>query len=302
MIDRARILIARGKDLAARLISLRVVRAALRYNDMRGNRLAGAVSFYGFTSLFALLTLTASIALQLLGTDGVNTLQEVVNEYLPDLGINVVSLASNAGTIGLIGAVVLLWTGLAWVDSMRAAVRSMLGLDDAPGNFVIRKLIDLAALLGLGAVLLISWGATVMVAAATDQVLGWLGIDGGVSTGISRTVAFALAIGSSSVLFGYLLAGLPRIAIPIRVLAVAAVLGGLVFELLKQLVTQYAVLAVPDNRYAAFAVPLALLAWMYLVTRLLMFLAASTAEWASEHSDTTRVINGGKGERSSQAA
>jgi membrane protein len=42
--------------------------------------------------------------------------------------------------------------------------------------------------------------------------------------------------------------------------------------------------AVPDNTYAAFAVPLALLAWIYLVARLLMFLAASTAEWAAEHS------------------
>jgi membrane protein len=123
-----------------------------------------------------------------------------------------------------------------------------------------------------------------MVDAAADQVLGWLGIDDGGGWWISRTTALVVGLVSSAVLFGYLLAGLPRIPVPIRVLLPVAALGGLVFELLKQLVTQYAVRAVPDNTYAAFAVPLALLAWIYLVARLLMFLAASTAEWAAEHS------------------
>ncbi|HEX5995660.1 MAG TPA: YihY/virulence factor BrkB family protein [Jiangellales bacterium] len=265
-------------------MSTSAVRSAIRYTEQRGNRLAGAVSFYGFVSLFALLTLIGSITLQLIGSEGLQTVQEITDEYLPGLEIDVAALAGNAGTIGLVGAIVLLWTGLAWVDSARAAVRSMWRLDDAPGKYVTRKLIDLVVLVGLGAVLLVSWAATVMVDAAADQVLGWLGIDDGGSWWISRTTALVVGLVSSAVLFGYLLAGLPRIPVPIRVLLPAAALGGLVFELLKQLVTQYAVLAVPDNTYAAFAVPLALLAWIYLVARLLMFLAASTAEWVAEHS------------------
>jgi membrane protein len=270
--------------VTARLMSTRAVRSAVRYTEQRGNRLAGAFSFYGFVSLFALLTLIGSITLQLIGSEGLQTVQEITDEYLPGLEIDVAALAGNAGTIGLVGAIVLLWTGLAWVDSARAAVRSMWRLDDAPGKYVTRKLIDLVVLVGLGAVLLVSWAATVTVDAAADQVLGWLGIDDGGGWWISRTTALVVGLVSSAVLFGYLLAGLPRIPVPIRVLLPAAALGGLVFELLKQLVTQYAVLAVPDNTYAAFAVPLALLAWIYLVARLLMFLAASTAEWAAEHS------------------
>lgn len=284
MIARARQLIARGETVTARLMSTSAVRSAIRYTEQRGNRLAGAVSFYGFVSLFALLTLIGSITLQLIGSEGLQTVQEITDEYLPGLEIDVAALAGNAGTIGLVGAIVLLWTGLAWVDSTRAAVRSMWRLDDAPGKYVTRKLIDLVVLVGLGAVLLVSWAATVMVDAAADQVLGWLGIDDGGGWWISRTTALVVGLVSSAVLFGYLLAGLPRIPVPIRVLLPVAALGGLVFELLKQLVTQYAVLAVPDNTYAAFAVPLALLAWIYLVARLLMFLAASTAEWAAEHS------------------
>lgn len=283
MIARLRELAARASGLGARLKATRPIRAAIRYSDFRGNRLAGAVSFYGFVSLFPLLALTGAIASRLIGEAGIVTLQELVDENLPGLQLNVAGFADRAGTIGLVGAVTLLWTGLLWVDATRAAVRSMWELHDAPGNLVVRKLVDLAALVGLGAIMLVSWGATVMVDAAADFVLDLVGITGGLGELASRGLALTLAITSSSVLFGYLLAGLPRIPIPLRVLIPAAVLGGLVFEALKQLVAQFAFVVAPDNTYAAFAVPLALLAWIYLVTRLLMGLAAATAEWAKDH-------------------
>lgn len=270
-------------EFANRLKRTRAARAGTRYSEQRGNRLAGAVSFYGFTSLFPLLALAGAITSWLIGETGVQAMQEIVDENMPGLRLDVAAFANRAGTIGLIGAATLLWTGLLWVDATRAAVRSMWRLDDAPGNFVVRKLVDFAALVGLGLIMLVSWGATVMVDAATEYVLGLVGITGGPVELTSRALALLLAITSSSVLFGYLLAGLPRIPIPLRVLLPVAALGGLVFEALKQLVTQYAFVVAPDNTYAAFAVPLALLAWIYLVTRLLMGLAAATAEWAEDH-------------------
>lgn len=279
-------MIQRVKALAARLMATRPVRAGLRYNELRGNRLAGAVSFYGFVSLFPLLILAAVVASQVMGQQGVEELQELVDENLPGLNLDVAGFARQAGTIGLVGAVTLVWTGLGWVDATRAAVRSMWKLDDAPGNLVTRKLADLAALIGLGVVLAISWGASVSVNAAADQVLEWVGLSGDdVNQLLTGGVALVVAIGASSVLFSYLLAGLPRIRIPIRVLIPVALVGGLTFELLKQLITQFAILVAPNNAYAAFAVPLALLAWIYLVTRLLMGLAAATAEWAADHTD-----------------
>lgn len=284
MIARLRELAARASGLGARLKATRPIRAAIRYSDFRGNRLAGAVSFYGFVSLFPLLALTGAVASWLIGEGGVATLQQLVDENVPGLRLNVADFADRAGTIGAVGGVTLLWTGLLWVDATRAAVRSMWELHDAPGNIAVRKLVDLAALMGLGVIMMVSWGATVMVDAATEHVLDLFGIaGGGLGEFASRGVALVLAIASSSVLFGYLLAGLPRIPIPLRVLIPAAVLGGLVFEALKQLVAQFAFVVAPDNTYAAFAVPLALLAWIYLVTRLLMGLAAATAEWAKDH-------------------
>jgi membrane protein len=61
-----------------------------------------------------------------------------------------------------------------------------------------------------------------------------------------------------------------------------ALVGGVVFEILKVVVTRFVGGPATANVIAAFAVPLAVLAWIYLVIRVLMFAAAYTAEWAGD--------------------
>lgn len=270
------------RRLVERVRASRAARAWTRYGDLRGNRLAAAVSFYGFVSLFPLLVLAAAIVSAFVGVDGIAGLQTVADENLPGLRLDVAEFSANAGAIGVIGGLTLLWTGLGWVDATRASVRSMWRLDDEPGNLVTRKLADLAALVGLGVVMVVSWGATLLVSAATDEVLDLAGVTGSAGDWFGRGIGLVLAIASGAVLFGYLLTGLPRIAAPLRVLVPAALLGGLVLEVLKQFVAGFIVGPAADNAYAAFAVPLALLAWIYVVARLLMVLAAALAEWATE--------------------
>jgi membrane protein len=255
-------------------------RASQRYADLRGNRLAGAASFYGFVSLFPLLLLGAAVASRIAGDAGVETVQKIVDENLPGLGIDVGTFHDNAGTIGAIGAALLLFTGLAWVDSMRAAVRSMWGLDDRPGSFVPRKALDAVALIGLGVLIATSWGLSVLLGELASNVFALAGFEGAVATVTLRAIAGILSIGVSAVMFAYLIAGLPRIPIPARVLLQASLFGAVVFEVLKQLLVVYAAGPASRSAYAAFAAPLLLLTWIYLVTRLLMFLAALTAEAA----------------------
>jgi membrane protein len=280
----------RARQLVGRLKASRPVRAYFRYDRLRGNRLAGAVSFYGFVALFPLLIIAAAVIGRALGRDRAADLQEIVEENLPGIAesLNVQGFIDRAGTIGLVSGVLLLWTGLSWVDAARAAVRSMWEKDDQPGNVVMRKALDVLALAGLGLVLAVSWAASVFVGSAADEIFDELGF--GIGAVLRRVLALSLAILSSSVLFAYLLTGLPRVRVPWRVLVPMALIGGLVFELLKQVVTHFAVVVAPDNTYAAFAVPLALLAWIYLVTRLLMLLAAFSAEWASDQGRHTVVV------------
>lgn len=262
-----------------RLRQTRPIRAWMRYLDLRGNRLAGTVSFYGFLSLFPLILLGASIASVVASADGVRAVQDVVDDNFPGLGLDVSTFHRRAGTLGLISAATLLFTGLGWVDATRACVRSMWGLDDEPGNLVTRKGLDLVALVGLGILIAVSWGVSVAVGGLAEQLFEALDLEGSLLAKVVLwAIGLVLSVGASAVLFGYLLSGLPRIRIPIRELVLASVLGAVVFELLKLALLRFIVGTASHNAYAAFAAPLALLTWIYLVTRVLMFLAALAAE------------------------
>ena len=287
-------MIARLRAFWDRLQLTLPLRAWKRYGDLRGNRLAGASSFYGFVSLFPLLVLSAAIVSAVAGPSGVETVQDIVNDNLPGLNIDVSEFHSNAGAVGIIGAVTLLFTGLGWVDSVRAAVRSMWGLDDQPGNIVVRKALDIVALAGLGVLILISTGASVVLVSFAGDVIDWLGLGGG--GWLLRVVSGLVSVGASTALFAYLLAGLPRIVVPIRNLLVVSLLGAVAFEILKQFLVQFVVGTATQNSYAAFATPIAMLAWIYLVTRLLMVAAALTAESAidqleaAERAETAQAL------------
>lgn len=280
-------MIDRMRQVWARWQRTRPLRAWKRYDDLRGNRLAGAVSFYGFVSLFPLLLLSAVAATLVAGPSGVAVVQEIVDENLPGLGIDVSTFYDRAGTLGLIGLATLVFTGLGWVDACRAAVRSMWGLDDQPGNLVARKAVDFVALIGLGVLIVVSWGASVLLGELAQTVLDELGLEGWLSRAALWLSGSVLSIGASALMFAYLLTGLPRIKVPVKELALTAIVGAVAFEVLKQFLVSYVAGPASRSAFAAFATPLALLAWIYLVTRLLMYLAALSAESAVEASGAT---------------
>lgn len=258
----------------------RIVRSYRRFGEQRGSRLAGAVTFYAFVSLFPLLLLGVAIASELIGDEAVAALQDVVSENLPNVEINVESIQANATSLGLIGIGVLIFTGLRVVDALRAAARSMWQLDDKPGNFFWLKVQDLISLVGLGLVLVTSVSISAVVGALAEQLFDLLGIVSTPGQVTLQALTYMLAILASSLFFAYLLSGLPRIKMDTGLLIRAALAGGVVFEILKFVTVR--LLTPGDNptqaAFSAFAAPLVLLAWLYLVTRLLMFLAAYTAE------------------------
>ncbi|MEU4608513.1 YihY/virulence factor BrkB family protein [Kribbella sp. NPDC023972] len=273
-------------------------RAWNRYGDRRGNRLAGATSFFGFLSLFPLIVLAAAITGPLLGDAAVETLKESLTQNLPGIGdkIDIDSLISHAGTIGLVSGVSLLITGLGWIDSLRASIRSMHELDDQPGNIVKLKLVDLGALVGLGVIGVIATGASSVLTGLSERIVDWVDLDGTwlANWGLDL-ISIVLGIAAGAVLFLYLLTAMPRIVLPRKVALIAALAGGVLFFLAQKLGNIYVTYVLGSNAaYGALALPLALLVWIYLMTRAIMLLAAWTKEasldaWAREHSDERRL-------------
>ncbi len=256
-------------------------RALHRFNHFRGTRLAGTVTFYGFLSVFPILVLAFSVTLRVVGADGVAQLERFVEEYVPGVAdqLALQQVRSSAASLQLVGAVTLLVTGLGWVDATRASVRSMWGLSDKHGSLVVRKLGDAVALVGLGALVALSLVASTWVSGAGEQLLTRLGADGSTAGVLAANVlAQALAALTASIIVAYIISGLPRIRVPWRVLLPAAVVGGVALEVLKRLLIGYISGFASNNTYGAFGVPVALLVWIYVVARLLMVIAAWTAE------------------------
>jgi membrane protein len=257
-------------------------RAWQRYGDRRGNRLAGATSFFGFLSLFPLIVLAAAVTGSLLGDDAIRTLKRTLEQNLPGIGdrIDIDSLISHAGTIGLISGVSLLFTGLGWIDSLRASIRSMHELDDKPGNPVQLKLVDFGALLGLGVIGLIATGASSILTGLSERIIDRMDLDGTwlASWGLDL-ISIVLGIGAGAVLFLYIQTALPRIILPRKVTLIAALAGGILFYLAQKLGNLYVDYVIGSNAaYGALALPLALLVWIYLITRAIMLIAAWTKE------------------------
>ena len=259
-----------------------VWRAWKRYGDRRGNRLAAATSFFGFLSMFPLILLTAAVVGKLLNDKAVADLKKAIRVNLPGIGnnIDIDGLIQHAGTIGLISAATLLLTGLGWIDSMRASIRSMHELDDQPGNAVKLKLTDLGALAGLGVIGLVATGASSVLSGLSDRIVDALGIEDTwlASWGLG-TISVVVGILSGALLFAYLESAMPRILLSRRVTVTGALVGGLVFFGAQKLGNLYVDHVIGSNAsYGALAVPLALLVWIYLLTRIIMLIAA----WAKE--------------------
>jgi len=291
------------KRVWARFTRSQLWRAWNRYGARRGNRLAGATSFFGFLSMFPLIVLAAAIIGPLLGDDAIDALKKALEKNLPGIGdkIDIDALIAHAGTIGLISAIGLLFTGLGWIDSLRASIRSMHELDDEPGNMVKLKAVDLGALIGLGLIGLIATGASSILTALSKRIVDWVDLDGTwlADWGLGL-ISLVIGIGAGAVLFLYMQTVLPRIVLPPKVALIAALAGGIVFYLAQRLGNLYVNHVIGANAaYGAVAVPLALLVWIYLMTRAIMLIAA----WAKEATLDARAAEEkaeGKSEKESE--
>ncbi|MFE4977606.1 YihY/virulence factor BrkB family protein [Kitasatospora sp. NPDC056651] len=263
--------------LVARVLRSRPYRVYEYFSAARGNRLAGAVTFFGFLALFPLLTVGLAIAAATLSDSRVHDLQGHIADQLPGLAdaLNLPSLVSNAGTVGVVGGALLLVSGLGWVDTMRTSIRDLWQLPHDEGNPVLRKAWDVSVLAGLGLVSLFSLAVSAVGTTLAGRVADAIGLGSGY---LLTTVGVLIAIACDMLLFAYLLAPFPGITDQRRRdLVQGALIGSVGFELLKLLLASYLGSVAGRSLYGAFATPVALLLWINFVSRLLMYCVAWTA-------------------------
>jgi len=260
-------------------------KALARYFDDSADRLAAAITYYGFLCLFPLLLLLGSVVGFVVRDDPARQRGLLVHlgDFVPDsLGDRLIQLvAERAGITGVLGLVGLLVAGLGWVDALRESLRAVWHQKPNAGNIAVKKLQDTLIIAGLGGTLLLSVAVSVFATSLTGQALSLLGIpqDEALSRAVLRIVAVALALASNMAIFAYLLVWLPKTAQPLRRVLKGALLGAILLEAAKYLGFYYFGILITrgsDLYGASLAAAFGLLLWINVMARLVLFTAAWT--------------------------
>ena len=257
-----------------------VVRTYQRYQADAGDRLAGAVTYYWFLSLFPILLLAIYVLRLVNGDSAASDVQGALSGYLPGDLVSTIgeTVGSKAGTAGLLGVAGLLFAGLGWIDALRQAIRVIWHETPPAGNIVTRKIADIVALLGLLATVGGSVFVTSLVGSGPGTALDFLGVDRGsqVAKLFLQISAIALAGLADVALFLYLFLRLGRVGRPLRASVQGAVFGAVGFAVLKLVGGFYVARTTSKGQatYGTFAVVVGLLLFLNLLSRLILYAAA----------------------------
>ncbi|WP_406074879.1 YihY/virulence factor BrkB family protein [Micromonospora sp. NBC_01638] len=248
-----------------------VWRAGALYAEVLAGRLAAAIAYYGFFAVFALALVAYSIFGAILeDNDEVSTAATgFLNENLPFLDAE--QIANSSGTVGVVGLVILVFTGIGWVESIRSSQRFMYQLNQQPGNLVMRRLVDLGVMIGIFVLL----GVSVAAVDALESLLRFLLRSTG-SVGLT-TISAVLSVLFNAVLATALLVAVPRLRMSRSRLRPVVVLVAVGITLLNTVGRYYVVRTERNPAYTVVAGAVGLLLYLYLLNQLVLFGAALLA-------------------------
>jgi membrane protein len=256
-----------------------------RLRITNGNLYAAAITYFSFLALFPLLLLAVSIAGFFLSSHpaALQTLFDKLAANAPGGFGNTlhdsIDAAIKARTgIGIIGLLGVLLTGLGWIGNLRAAIDAVWKKPPPKENPVRQRVVNLLVLGALGLALLASLGLTAVWATFAHSVLSAVGLENvpGMGT-LLGVLGIGVTLVGDAVIFFLVLTRLPRTHVHTRFALRAAIMAAVGFELLK-IVGTYTIAASTGSATAGpFAAIVAVLVWIQLVTRWILFCVAWTA-------------------------
>lgn len=259
-----------------------VVRMQEHYGEVKAGQQAGAVTYFGFLSFFPILALAFFVVgwISRVYSDARNDLRDALNGVMPGLigteqgQATLGQIEKAAGTVGVIGAVLLLYSGLGWLSALRDALVTVFRTPakEQPG-FVGAKLRDLLLLVLIGVVLLVSVALAGLVGGFSGALLDWAGLD--VNLGwVLKLLTVLVGFAANMVLFFLMFRLLGEPDVPRGALWQGAVLGALAFEVLKQLSGLLFRITQGSPAFQAFGIALIVLVWINYFSRVVLYSAA----------------------------
>lgn len=233
-----------------------------RYGEVHGNYLAGAITLQAFLSLFPLLLLTISV----MGFVAANHNPDLAVELIAKLGLTgdaatafsdaLTKAVETRGTALGIGTVGLLWSGLGLVGALQYAYDQVWQVEQ---RGIKDKLYGVVWLFGAAVLFLAS--------AAITTALGVL-------PGFLWPVSILFSLGVNIVMWLWTAKVLPNRDIGWRPLLPGAILGGIGLEAIKLLGRFYLPHLVSSSQlYGSIGIVFAVLAWLFLFGRLVVYSA-----------------------------
>jgi membrane protein len=281
------------------------VRMVDHMTNVQGTILAGAVTYYGYLSFFPVLVIAFAVVTKVAQVVPAarNGLVTAVESIFPGLigdgqnaAINIDTFANQAGAVGIIALVGLVYSGLGWISAARAGLQGVFQVPPKERrNFVVGKVIDLVVLAIIGTVLILSVGLSSAVTQVTEEVLVVLQFDeipGDAMLFLLKIVGVVLGVLASTVLFFTMFTLLPTSELPRRAVLKGAFVAALGFEVLKLLASTLIGIAADNPATAVLGTSLVLLVWINYFSRVVMV----GASWAYT-SPEARLVRERRAER-----
>lgn len=291
-VDRLRALLQRQR--AKRPWLDHAVHAGGRYNRTQGDVLASSVTYYAFLALFPVVLLLASIAGFVLAGSPLLQVQllDAIREAVPgSTGAELANAATEAidsrGTTGIVGILGFLFVGLGAMDKLRVGMDVVWRGHPDPPDFLGDRLKDLLGLLGFGVAGVLSIALSTGTTAASAWLLGLLGVDEipGFFL-LTAALGIGLALAGDTLVFLWLLKGVPDTPFGARQLLPGALFGAVGFEVLKLVGGYYLRLLSGNVTVATLGSFVGVIIWINVVARFAFFTAAWTATLPGiEHAD-----------------
>lgn len=262
-----------------------LVRAGMAFTERHGTHYAAAITYFSVLSLFPLMMIAFAIgAFVLAGNESLlNEMRQAITEAVPGQAgdmINKVikSALQSAGTVGVLGLLTALYSGLNWIGNLRDALTAQWDQEPQQLPFLRTKVNDLGALVTLAIAMLLSFGLSAAGSGLGRMLLELVGLDGYAwARFLLMLLTIVLSLTASCLVFLWVISGLPRKRMSARSAVKGAIAAAIGFEILKLVGTIYLSTVTSSPTGAIFGPIIGLMVFANLVSQFVLFITAWTA-------------------------
>lgn len=291
--------IAAVNQTARNPVVAHLLRTVERFNDRMGNQFGAAITYFSFLSLIPMLMVSFAAAGYILA-EHPTMLEDIFAKILsnvsdPTLAAtlqNTINIAiQQRTTVGLVGLLIALYSGINWMGNLREAVRAQTRetwerAEQDKENLLTKYLRDLISLTGMLIAMIITLIITSISGSAQSLIINFLHLDE--IEWLRPTwhlVGLAISIFANYLLFFWMFWRLPRQRPPKKALIRGTLIAAVGFEVIKMIMTYSLPKLISSPSGAAFGSVLGLMAFFYFFARLTLLCAAwiGTAEYPEDN-------------------